>query len=63
MSSALVLNSARRAGVACAPFPGAFELAKQLKPGDVVLTLGAGDVWKVGMDLLRRRSAESATPL
>jgi UDP-N-acetylmuramate--alanine ligase len=23
-----------------------------LKPGDILLTLGAGDVWKVGMDIL-----------
>jgi UDP-N-acetylmuramate--alanine ligase len=28
-------------------------LKENLKPGDVLLTLGAGDVWKVGMDLLR----------
>lgn len=63
VTSKLILDSARRAGVDCAPFPGALELARQLKPGDVVLTLGAGDVWKVGVDLLRRRRAESATPL
>ena len=29
----------------------------------VVLTLGAGDVWKVGEDLLRRRHGESATQI
>ena len=40
---------------------GLLELAKQLRPGDVVLTLGAGDVWKVGEYLLRRRRSESAT--
>ncbi len=28
-------------------------LKKNLKPGDVLLTLGAGDVWKVGMDILK----------
>jgi UDP-N-acetylmuramate--alanine ligase len=28
-------------------------LKENLKPGDVLLTLGAGDVWKVGMDLLK----------
>ncbi len=27
-------------------------LKENLKPGDVLLTLGAGDVWKVGMDIL-----------
>jgi UDP-N-acetylmuramate--alanine ligase len=28
-------------------------LKENLKPGDVLLTLGAGDVWKVGMDVLK----------
>lgn len=59
----LILDSLAKAGVRAAPFPGALELAKQLKPGDVLLTLGAGDVWKVAEDLLRRRRGESATPL
>ena len=27
-------------------------IAQELKAGDVVLTLGAGDVWKVGMEIL-----------
>jgi len=30
------------------------HLMKELKPSDVVLTLGAGDVWKVGSELLQR---------
>jgi UDP-N-acetylmuramate--alanine ligase len=59
VTSKLIVDAARRAGVDCAAFPGALELARQLKPGDVVLTLGAGDVWKVGVDLLRRRRGES----
>jgi UDP-N-acetylmuramate--alanine ligase len=54
VSSRLILDSMKKAGVAGAAFPGALELAKQLKPGDVVLTLGAGDVWKVGEEILRR---------
>ena len=29
------------------------HLKENLKPGDVLLTLGAGDVWKVGMDILK----------
>lgn len=29
------------------------EVTKRLCPGDVVITLGAGDVWKVGEELLR----------
>jgi UDP-N-acetylmuramate--alanine ligase len=28
-------------------------LKENLKPGDVLLTLGAGDVWKVGLDILK----------
>ncbi len=63
VSSRLILDSMKKAGAAGAAFPGALELAKQLKPGDVVLTLGAGDVWKVGEDLLRRRRGQSATAL
>ncbi|MBT8373048.1 MAG: UDP-N-acetylmuramate--L-alanine ligase, partial [Deltaproteobacteria bacterium] len=27
-------------------------LKKNIKPGDILLTLGAGDVWKVGMEIL-----------
>jgi UDP-N-acetylmuramate--alanine ligase len=30
------------------------ELAKDLQPHDLVLTLGAGDVWKMGEELLKR---------
>ncbi|MFI5346014.1 MAG: UDP-N-acetylmuramate--L-alanine ligase [Elusimicrobiota bacterium] len=63
VSSRLILDSMKKAGVAGAAFPGALELAKQLKPGDVVLTLGAGDVWKVGEDLLRRRRGQSAAAI
>ena len=63
VSSQLVVDSLHKAGVKAARFTGALELAKQIKPGDVVLTLGAGDVWKVGEDLLRRRRGQSATPI
>ena len=63
VTSKLILDAMKKAGVAGAPFPGALELSKQLKPGDVVLTLGAGDVWKVGEDLLRRRRGGSAAQL
>jgi UDP-N-acetylmuramate--alanine ligase len=30
------------------------HLKKTLKPGDLLLTLGAGDVWKVGEDVLKK---------
>jgi hypothetical protein len=39
------------------------DVLRQLRPGDVVLTLGAGDVWKTGMDLLRRLETDLASPV
>ena len=33
------------------------KLQSQLKPGDVFLTLGAGDVWKVGENLIKSANA------
>jgi len=63
VTSKLILDSLSKSGVKAAAFPGTLELAKQLRPSDVVLTLGAGDVWKVGEDLLRRRRGQSATPI
>jgi len=37
----------------CKDFPAAIRLLKKvLKPGDILLTLGAGDVWKIGMQIL-----------
>ncbi|MDD4179971.1 MAG: UDP-N-acetylmuramate--L-alanine ligase, partial [Candidatus Margulisbacteria bacterium] len=30
------------------------RLAKELKPGDIVMTLGAGDIYTVGKELLTR---------
>jgi UDP-N-acetylmuramate--alanine ligase len=35
-------------------------LAAMVRPGDLVLTLGAGDVWKVARDLARRLAGDSA---
>ena len=34
------------------------DLKEILKPGDVLLTLGAGDVWKVGEEILSKLKAE-----
>jgi UDP-N-acetylmuramate--alanine ligase len=33
------------------------QLVREARPGDVVLTLGAGSVWMAGEELLKRRSA------
>ena len=32
-------------------FGGVLETLKELRPGDVFLTLGAGDVWKLGEEI------------
>lgn len=37
-----------------AKFAGSAALLTQLRPGDVLLTMGAGDIWKLGPDLLAR---------
>jgi UDP-N-acetylmuramate--alanine ligase len=50
----LILDSLRKNGVPCSGFERPMDILRQLKSGDVVLTLGAGDVWKMGEDLLRR---------
>ncbi len=62
VSSELILKSLRKSGVACAPLRQTLDAARQLRPGDVVLTLGAGDVWKVGEDLLRRAKEGVTSP-
>ncbi len=54
VSSKLILDSMAKNGIRSAPYPGARELSKTLKPGDVVLTLGAGNVRSFGEELLAR---------
>ena len=51
VSSGRLLAEMRRAGLKAEAFPGSLEAAKELKPGDVLLTVGAGDVWKTGEDI------------
>lgn len=58
IGSELILKSARRAGVPARLFGRTVDLACELAPGDVVLTLGAGDVWKTGADLLKRLAGD-----
>jgi len=62
-----VVESARAAGAAHVAYaPSAAEAASaaaaEAQPGDVVLTLGAGDVWKLGDEILERlRTATGVT--
>ena len=58
-------ESARAQGAAhvhFAPDPAAAvaEIAAEARPGDLVITLGAGDVWKLGDEVLSRLRAASA---
>jgi UDP-N-acetylmuramate--alanine ligase len=62
VSSKLVLASLARSGVEARPFEGPLDAVRDLKAGDVVLTVGAGDVWKIGADLLRRRAGGVLSP-
>jgi len=59
VSSKLILESLRKAGVKAAPFLRAVDVARELRPGDLLLTIGAGDVWKVGEDLKRRLATQT----
>ena len=53
---------ARHLSFAASPAEAAAAVAAEARPGDVVLTLGAGDVWKLGDDILRRlRSTTGVT--
>ncbi|HAT71743.1 MAG TPA: UDP-N-acetylmuramate--L-alanine ligase [Elusimicrobia bacterium] len=51
VDSGLILAQLRKNGAPASAFPGALEAMKVLKPGDVFLTLGAGDVWKLGEEI------------
>ena len=54
VTSALIIDAIKSNGKAARPFDGLDKLAIELKSGDIVLTLGAGDVWKIGEELLKR---------
>ncbi|HAF96414.1 MAG TPA: UDP-N-acetylmuramate--L-alanine ligase [Elusimicrobia bacterium] len=51
VTSRLVLDGIKKAGIAVSEFPGALELSKELRTGDVLITVGAGDVWKTGAEV------------
>jgi UDP-N-acetylmuramate--alanine ligase len=54
VSSKLIVASACKAGAAAELFSRTVDVVREIRPNDVVVTLGAGDVWKTGLDLLRR---------
>ena len=66
ISGATVVDSARAQGATHVSFtptgPEAVDaIAAAARPGDTVITLGAGDVWKLGDGLLERLRAGAAT--
>jgi UDP-N-acetylmuramate--alanine ligase len=54
VSSQLIIDAIAANGQQAMPFKGLELLLAQLRPGDIVLTLGAGDVYKTGEELLTK---------
>ena len=54
VNSGLILGQLLKNGARASMFGGSLETLKDLKPGDVFLTLGAGDVWKTGEEIKLR---------
>ena len=54
VSSQLIFNEMKRCKVPVEYFTNVEVLAQRLKPGDIVLTLGAGPVYKTGEELLQQ---------
>ncbi len=54
VSSALIYESMKKNNTQAEYFNDLDLFLRQLRPGDIVLTLGAGDVWKTGEELLKR---------
>ena len=53
VSSKLIFDLLKKNGADVEFFHGAEVLARSVKSGDIVLTLGAGDVWKIGEEILK----------
>jgi UDP-N-acetylmuramate--alanine ligase len=51
VTSGLILSGMLRRGLRAESFTGPMEAAKDLRAGDVVITVGAGDVWKLGEEI------------
>ncbi|OGR40881.1 MAG: UDP-N-acetylmuramate--L-alanine ligase [Elusimicrobia bacterium GWA2_61_42] len=51
VDASLILRQLKKNGAPASAFPGPLEALKELRPGDVFLTLGAGDVWKLGEEI------------
>jgi len=51
VTSQLILDGLKKRGIKAEKFPGAMEIAKNLRAGDLLITVGAGDVWKLGEEI------------
>ena len=54
VDSGLILRQLLKNGAPASEFRGVLETMKELRPGDVFMTLGAGDVWKLGEEIKRK---------
>lgn len=55
VSPQLIIREIKKHGRPVGAFPGVLPLLRDIRRGDVVLTLGAGDIWKTGMEIKLRR--------
>jgi UDP-N-acetylmuramate--alanine ligase len=51
VTSGLILSGLEKRGLRAERFQGAMEIAKNLRAQDVLITVGAGDVWKLGEEI------------
>ncbi|MCX5782373.1 MAG: UDP-N-acetylmuramate--L-alanine ligase [Elusimicrobia bacterium] len=54
VSSSLIYNSMKSNGKNAQYFKDSDSLIKEIRSGDIILTLGAGDVWKIGEEILEK---------
>ncbi|MCB4791390.1 MAG: UDP-N-acetylmuramate--L-alanine ligase [Elusimicrobia bacterium] len=54
VTSRLIYNSVQKNGTKIEDYSSLEVLLRQVKSGDILLTLGAGDVYKIGEELLKR---------
>jgi UDP-N-acetylmuramate--alanine ligase len=61
ITSGLIIDCLKKNKVAVKKFAGLEAFSKTLSPNDIALTLGAGDVWKKGEELLQLRTLGTAS--
>jgi UDP-N-acetylmuramate--alanine ligase len=54
VNSKLIVDAGRKSGANAQRFSRTVDVVREIRKNDVVVTLGAGDVWKTGLDLMRR---------